>query len=113
MKSIKTLLTILFAAAAFTVSAQTSAVKKDTLKVSGNCGMCKSTIEKAAKSAGASFALWNEETNDLVVKYAVGKTDSKKIQQAVSKSLQLMKPIINYTVVVNTKELNQILHLKK
>jgi periplasmic mercuric ion binding protein len=86
MKPIKTLLTIFFAGAAFTVSAQTSAVKKDTLKVSGNCGMCKSTIEKAAKSAGSSFALWNDETKELVVKYAVGKTDSKKIQQAVSKS---------------------------
>jgi mercuric ion binding protein len=86
MKSIKTFFIILFAAVAVNASAQTSTLKKDTLQVSGNCGMCKSTIEKAAKSAGATFALWNEETKNLVVKYSAGKTDTKKIQEAVAKS---------------------------
>ncbi len=39
--------------------------KTETFKVSGNCGMCKTKIEKAAKDAGASSATWNEETKDL------------------------------------------------
>jgi periplasmic mercuric ion binding protein len=65
--------------------AQTS-VKKETIKVSGNCGICKKTIEKAAKSAGASTASWNEETKELKVTYAAKKTSGTKIQQAVAKS---------------------------
>ena len=30
--------------------------KTETFKVSGNCGMCKTKIEKAAKDAGAKVA---------------------------------------------------------
>ena len=65
--------------------AQTS-VKKETIKVWGNCSMCKKTIEKAAKSAGASSASWNEETKELKVAYAAKKTSGTKIQQAIAKS---------------------------
>ena len=65
--------------------AQTS-VKKETIKVWGNCGMCKKTIEKTAKSAGASSASRNEETKELKVAYASKKTSGTKIQQAVAKS---------------------------
>ena len=61
-----------------------SAVKKETLKVWGNCGMCKKTIEKAAKSAGATTANWNEESHQLKVSYAVAKTSGQKIQQSVA-----------------------------
>lgn len=86
MKTIKLFLSLLFAAATCVASAQKAVVKKDTIHVSGNCEMCKSNIEKAAKSAGASFALWNTETKDLVVKYAVSKTDNKKIQRSVANS---------------------------
>ena len=44
-------LATLFMAVAAVASAQT---KTETFKVSGNCGMCKSNIEKAAKDAGAN-----------------------------------------------------------
>jgi periplasmic mercuric ion binding protein len=66
-------------------NAQTS-LKKETIKVWGNCGMCKKTIEKSALSAGAKIANWNEETHQLKVTYAVGKTTPAKIQQAVAAS---------------------------
>jgi mercuric ion binding protein len=56
----------------------------DTIKVWGNCGMCKSTIEKAATKAGASTAVWNEDTKKLVVTYNAGKTSNQKIQQQVA-----------------------------
>lgn len=46
-----------------------------TFKVSGNCEMCKATIEKAAKSAGASKAEWNIKTKVITVNY-----DSSKIK---------------------------------
>ncbi|MFT3681521.1 MAG: cation transporter [Ferruginibacter sp.] len=58
--------------------------KKETIKVQGNCGMCKKKIETAAKSAGATAASWNEETKELKVSYAASKTSSTKIQQAVA-----------------------------
>jgi len=60
--------------------------KSDTIKVWGNCGMCKTTIEKAAKKAGAKTASWNEDSKELKVSYAANKTSSAKIQEAIAKS---------------------------
>jgi periplasmic mercuric ion binding protein len=69
-----------------TAFAQTKGVKKETIKVWGNCGMCKAKIEKAAKTAGATKANWNEETGELQVQYKASATSSEKIQAAVAKS---------------------------
>jgi len=80
----------LFAAIIFSIfsvntsSAQTT--KTETIKVWGNCGMCKTTIEKSAKKAGAKTASWNEDSKELKVTYAVDKTSSAKIQEAIAKS---------------------------
>ena len=76
------LFSILFSNFSF---AQTAA-KKETIKVWGNCSMCKKTIEKAAKSAGATAASWNEETKDLKVSYTSKRTSGAAIQQAIAKS---------------------------
>jgi len=65
------------------ISAQT--LTKETIKVWGNCGMCKTTIEKAAKSAGATKANWDADTKELQVSYAGNKTSSNAIQQAIAK----------------------------
>ena len=56
----------------------------EKIKVWGNCEMCKEKIEKAAKTAGASYALWNEEAKILTVKYEASKTSNKKIQEKVA-----------------------------
>lgn len=82
MKSVFIYISILFFA--FSASAQTE--KKETIKVWGNCGMCKTTIEKAAKSAGAKTAVWDEDSKQLNVSYASSKTSSEKIQQAIARS---------------------------
>lgn len=63
--------------------AQTS--KKETIKVWGNCGMCKKKIEKAAKSAGANSASWDAEKLSLEVAYNTEKTSSATIQEAIAK----------------------------
>lgn len=65
---------------------QGPAVKTDTIKVWGNCGMCKSTIEKSAKNAGAKTASWDEESKQLKVSFAANKTSSAKIQQSIAKA---------------------------
>lgn len=59
-------------------------VKSETFKVSGNCGMCKSKIEKAAKEAGASEASWDAETKEIKVKYNSATTNTAKIQQKIA-----------------------------
>ncbi len=61
-------------------------VKTETIKVWGNCGMCKTKIEKAAKTAGAKTASWDEDTKELKVSYAVNKTSSTKIQEEIAKT---------------------------
>ncbi len=85
MKTISLFAVAIFSLFTFKIAAaQTS--KTETIKVWGNCGMCKTTIEKAARKAGATKASWNEDSKELKVTYAVNKTSSAKIQEAVAKS---------------------------
>lgn len=58
--------------------------KKETFKVAGACGMCKTKIENAAKSAGATYALWNTDTKELIVKYNSTSSNTAKIQQTIA-----------------------------
>jgi len=64
-----------------TVSAQT---KTESFKVSGNCGMCKTKIEKAAKEAGAKEASWDADTKTLTVTYKSSTTNTAKIQEKIA-----------------------------
>jgi mercuric ion binding protein len=87
MKTQSALLTIAFVLFSFCSFSQTkpaAPVKSETIKVWGNCGMCKGHIEKAAKTAGATAATWNKDTKILTVKYDVAKTTNKQIQEAVA-----------------------------
>ncbi len=43
--------------------------KTDTFHVSGNCGMCKKTIEKSLKVDGVFDADWDKKTKMITVKY--------------------------------------------
>ena len=58
--------------------------KTETFGVSGNCGMCKNAIEKAAKAAGATEANWNKDTKQLTVTFAEATSSVAKIQQSVA-----------------------------
>jgi Cu(I)/Ag(I) efflux system membrane fusion protein len=58
-----------------------------TLKVGGLCGMCKTRIEKAAKSVeGVSTASWNKETQELHIHFDADKTSLEAVSKAVAKS---------------------------
>jgi hypothetical protein len=46
--------------------------------------MCKTTIEKAAKKAGAVSASWDKETKVLTVKYSNATTNTAKVQQGIA-----------------------------
>ncbi len=82
MKTFK-IFSLLFTALAIT-TISFAQVKTETFAVSGNCGMCKSNIEKAAKSAGATKATWSEESKSLTVEYNSKKTSTEKIQQQIA-----------------------------
>jgi periplasmic mercuric ion binding protein len=86
MKTLHIYAAILFSIFALNFSNAQTTVKKETIKVWGNCSMCKTTIEKAAKKAGATAASWNEDSKELKVSYTSNKTSSVKIQQAIAKS---------------------------
>ncbi len=73
------LCTILFSQQLY---AQTA--KSETIKVWGNCGMCKKRIEKSAKSAGAITASWDAEKLELQVTFDENQTSSISIQQAIA-----------------------------
>src|SRR5258705_7527698 len=58
--------------------------KTETFKVSGNCGMCKSKIEKAAKDEEAKSAIWDVDTKILTVTYTSSSTNTAKIQEKIA-----------------------------
>lgn len=72
---------------ALTASAQKKpdpTLKKETFKVWGECGMCKKTIEKAAKDSGAMAASWDTDSKLLAVTYSTTRTNNLKIQQGIA-----------------------------
>jgi copper chaperone CopZ len=59
--------------------------KKEKFIVAGNCGMCETRIEKAAKEVeGVTEADWNKETKMLEVTFSGDKADVKAVQKAVA-----------------------------
>lgn len=55
--------------------------------VRGNCGMCKSTIEKAANNVkGVASATWNVEKKKIDVSFDGSKTDAMEIHKAIAAS---------------------------
>lgn len=76
-------LVALFMLGAFSVFASN---KTGKIEVKGNCGMCESRIEKAAKSVeGVSKADWDKETKKMEVTFDDTKTDLDKIEVAIAK----------------------------
>lgn len=63
-----------------------SAVKSETVefKVFGNCGMCKSRIEKALKIDGVETATWNKDTKIAKVEFNFDKISVNQLHQLVA-----------------------------
>ena len=55
--------------------------------VRGNCGMCKTTIEKAANNVeGVATATWNVDKKKIEVSFDEAKTDAIVIHKAIAAS---------------------------
>ena len=63
---------------------KTSSIKIETLKVSGNCNMCKARIEKAAKVDGVSKAEWNVKTKTLSLTYDASKVTMDQVGKKIA-----------------------------
>lgn len=91
MKTLKTLfitvLTVVMGANSFAQNhdhSKMAATKTETIKVLGNCGMCKTRIEKAAKIDGVSKAEWNDDTKMLTLVYDPLKVKSDDVQKKIA-----------------------------
>ena len=63
-----------------------AAAKTEKIKVYGKCGMCKTRIEKAAKSVqGVNKATWMDSNELLTVTFDDTKTSISKIEDAIAK----------------------------
>lgn len=69
------------------VLAQTGNTTSATFTVYGNCGMCKRTIEKAAKSVdGVQEATWDAEAQKVSVQFDESKAKVDAIKKAIAAS---------------------------
>jgi mercuric ion binding protein len=82
MKRIQQLLPVFLFFISVSLSAQT--VKKESIKVWGNCNSCKKHIETAALSSGASYADWNKTTKMLEISYDPSKVSETTIQKSIA-----------------------------
>ncbi len=64
--------------------AQIKNSKLVTVQISGNCGMCKSTIEKAGYVANESLVVWNSKTNQATLTYDSNKTSEDAILKRIA-----------------------------
>ena len=81
MKSLRFLSAVVLTFLSIAVFAQS---KIDSIKVRGNCTMCKKKIETALKVPGVSAASWSPETKVLKVSYDSSVITNDQIQQKVA-----------------------------
>ena len=62
----------------------TTQTKTETIKVSGNCEMCKARIEKAAKIDGVTKAEWSEKAKTLTATFDPAKTSIDAIGKKIA-----------------------------
>ena len=78
------LLTIIVATTVTACSAQINNAKTETVKVYGNCDMCKAKIEKAGKIKGITKVEWNEDTKMATITYDEKKTNKDAILKKIA-----------------------------
>ena len=66
--------------------AQIKNAKTETVKVYGNCGMCKTTIEKAGSKKKLYKTEWNEETNMATITYDSKKSGTDQVLKSIALS---------------------------
>jgi hypothetical protein len=83
MKSLLSMIAIILLSTS-TTFAQIKNSKTDTIKVYGNCEMCKAKIEKAGTQKNISKVVWSEETNMATITYDAKKTTVDAILKKIA-----------------------------
>lgn len=65
-------------------NAQSQNKVTDTVKINGNCSMCKKTIETAAAKNRTAVVNWNPDTKSATVTYNPKKTNLSQILKSVA-----------------------------
>lgn len=69
----------------YTISfAQIKNAKTETVKIYGNCEMCKANIEKAGNLKNISSVEWNEDTKMATLNYDAQKTNQEEILKRIA-----------------------------
>ncbi len=69
----------------YTISfAQIKNAKTETVKIYGNCEMCKANIEKAGNLKNISSVEWNEDTKMATLNYDAQKTNQEEILKCIA-----------------------------
>lgn len=85
MKSIHKLLVAITLLLSVTfVNAQNKNSVTETVKINGNCSMCKQTIETAAAKNKTAKVNWNESTKTAIITYNPKKTSLDQILKSVA-----------------------------
>jgi hypothetical protein len=85
MNSISKILVAIILLLSFTsCNAQTKNQKTETVKIYGNCGICKSTIEKAGNMKNQANVDWNKETKMATISYDSLKTSKEEILKRIA-----------------------------
>jgi hypothetical protein len=84
MNKSKIVMTALIVLIVSSCIAQTKNTKTDTAYILGNCGMCKSTIEKAANLKKEATIDWDKDTKMAILKYDSLKTTKSEILKRIA-----------------------------
>lgn len=75
---------ILVLLSAVAVQAQIKNTKTETVKIFGNCGMCKMTIEKAGSFKNVAEVNWNKDSKIATLTYDTKKTNQDEILKRIA-----------------------------
>jgi copper chaperone CopZ len=85
MNSLKKIMMVALIVLAITQSnAQIKNAKTEVVKIYGNCGMCKSKIDKAGSLKNVAQVDWNKETKMATLSYDANKTNPEEILKRIA-----------------------------
>lgn len=84
MKSFINIMIALTVLTTVACTAQLRNQKAETVKIYGNCGMCKSTIEKAGNMKSQANVDWNKETKMATILYDSTKTSKNEVLKRIA-----------------------------
>lgn len=84
MKSISKIMAVMMLFVSLIYSAQIKNAKTKTVKIYGNCDMCKSTIEKSGNVKNVATVNWDKDSKMATLTYDSSKTNQQEILKRIA-----------------------------